>query len=214
MAGSLSGSAALSVCSSHRFDSTRDPADRLPAPRETFRFAEVYGEKLGRPSDPRVADGPGPATLRRGSTSPPRNVAIPLGQSLLPVLSGDRAQRAGATGHHGVLDSSVGFPSRRRSTRSRQALGADLQTEVAVLRIGKGTFAFLPTEVDPQIATGYRAQMRRGGHTSIVGLASDELGYQVPLRSGTTAATRARRSSWRASPGCARFSRSTAAPCS
>jgi len=62
-----------------------------------------------------------------------------------------------------------------------QALGADLQTEVGVLRIGKGPFAFLPTEVDPQIATGYRSQMTHGGHTFIVGLASDELGYQVPF---------------------------------
>ena len=56
----------------------------------------------------------------------------------------------------GVPDPSVGFPFPSPFDTIPQALGAGLQTEVAALRIGKGGFLLLPTELDPQLGDAYR----------------------------------------------------------
>jgi hypothetical protein len=64
------------------------------------------------------------------------------------------------------------------------AAGEDLHTEVGAVRIGKGAFAVVPDELDPQIGFGYRdalAAATGAGHTFIAGLGNDEIGYQVPF---------------------------------
>jgi len=66
----------------------------------------------------------------------------------------------------------VGLPS---------ATGEDLHTEVSAFRVGEGSFAVMPTELDPQIGETYRAAMAGAGHTFIVGLGNDQIGYQVPF---------------------------------
>ena len=61
-----------------------------------------------------------------------------------------------------------------------QALGEDLQTEVGAIRIGEGSFAVVPTELDPQIGETYRDEMVGAEHTFIIGLGNDQIGYQLP----------------------------------
>jgi len=64
------------------------------------------------------------------------------------------------------------------------AAGEDLLTEVSAVQIGKGAFAVVPDELDPQIGFGYRdalAKATRARHTFIAGLGNDEIGYQVPF---------------------------------
>ena len=62
-----------------------------------------------------------------------------------------------------------------------QALGEDLHTEVGAFRINEGSFAVVPTELDPQIGETYRAAMAGAHHTFLIGLGNDEIGYQVPF---------------------------------
>ncbi len=62
-----------------------------------------------------------------------------------------------------------------------QALGEDLHTEVGAFRIGEGSFAVAPVELDPQIGETYRDRMVGAEHTFIIGLGNDEIGYQVPF---------------------------------
>jgi hypothetical protein len=81
----------------------------------------------------------------------------------------------------GVPDLSVGFPFPPPFDPIPQALGEDIHTEVGALRIGHGSFALVPGELDPQIGATYRAQMHGADHTFIFGLANDEIGYQVPF---------------------------------
>ena len=52
------------------------------------------------------------------------------------------------------------------------------------MRIGDGAIAVVPTELDPQIGSGYRQQLQDATgaeHTFIAGLGNDEIGYQVPF---------------------------------
>jgi hypothetical protein len=74
----------------------------------------------------------------------------------------------------------VGFPFPPPFDVIPQALGEDLHTEVGAFRINEGSFAVVPTELDPQIGETYRAQMTGAEHTFLIGLGNDEIGYQVP----------------------------------
>jgi hypothetical protein len=172
-----------------------DPDTGLPAPRRTYRFAEVHGTQLaeraiesidavrlhadtGAPS-PRNGD---PSPKIRYATVDP--VAIRMDNPFfrfffaIGVLD---VRRSFYT--NGVPDDSVGFPFPPPFDPIPQALGEDLHTEVSVLRIGDGQMAVVPTEIDPQIANEYRAALEDEGakHTFIVGLGNDHIGYQVPF---------------------------------
>ena len=157
-----------------------DPATGSPAPRRSFRFAEVYGQKL---ADRAIA---ALSRAERGHPAPTiafasTRVTIPLDN---PFFRFGRAIGLNARVPlftDGVPDPSVGFPFPSPFDTIPQALGAGLQTEVAALRIGKGGFVLLPTELDPQRGDAYRRLLRRVKHSFIVGLANDSIGYQVPF---------------------------------
>jgi hypothetical protein len=159
-----------------------DPLTNAPAPRRTFRFAEVHGTQLAERAIP-AFDGAGHGApspkIAFASTKP---VAIPLANPFfrffiaIGVLDNRRTLFT-----DGVADPSVGFPFPPPFDPIPQALGEDIQTEVGALRIGEGSVALVPTELDPQIGNTYRARMTGADHTFIFGLANDEIGYQVPF---------------------------------
>jgi hypothetical protein len=74
----------------------------------------------------------------------------------------------------------VGFPFPPPFNPIPQALGEDLHTEVGAFRINEGSFAVVPSELDPQIGETYRERMQGAEHTFIIGLGNDEIGYQLP----------------------------------
>ncbi|MDX1650507.1 MAG: hypothetical protein R3263_11700, partial [Myxococcota bacterium] len=158
-----------------------DPATGMPAPRRTFRFAEVHGTQLAE----RVI---GAVDTRRPGHPAPRidfaratPVAVPLDNPffrLFTALGVLNPRRSLFT--DGVPDPSVGFPLPAPFDTIPQALGEDIQTEVGAIRIGGASVAVVPTELDPQIGVGYRDRMPRARHTFIVGLGNDHIGYQVP----------------------------------
>lgn len=160
----------------------RDPVTNAPAARRTFRFAEVYGTSLAERAIPALAGsgmGSPSARVAFASTNP---VAIPLANPffrLFVAIGVLDVRRSLFTA--GVPDPSVGFPFPEPFDEIPQALGDDIQTEVGALRIGDGSFALVPSELDPQIGATYRARMRGADHTFIFGLANDEIGYQVPF---------------------------------
>jgi len=159
-----------------------DPATNAPAPRRTFRFAEVYGTALAERAIPALAAarlGSPSARVAFASTNP---VAVPLANPffrLFVAIGVLDVRRSLFTA--GVPDPSVGFPFPEPFDGIPQALGEDIHTEVGALRIGDGSFALVPSELDPQLGATYRARMRRADHTFIFGLANDEIGYQVPF---------------------------------
>jgi hypothetical protein len=158
-----------------------DPASGTPAPRRTFRFAEVHGTQLAERAiaaiDPGKPGHPAPE-ISFAAASP---VAIRLDNPFFRffiALGVIDARRQLFTG--GVPDPSVGFPFPPPFDVLPQALGEDLHTEVGALRIGRGSFAVVPSELDPQIGELYRERMSGAEHTFIVGLGNDEIGYQLP----------------------------------
>jgi len=156
-----------------------DPDTGMPAVRRTFRWAEVHGTQLGERVSDAIPNGAGDnkATIDFGSVAP---VAVPLGNPYfrffiaIGVLPSDGLYTAG------VPDDSVGFPYPPPFDTLPQALGEDLHTEVAALRINEASFAVVPTELDPQIGETYRDHMAGAEHTFIIGLGNDEIGYEVP----------------------------------
>jgi len=159
-----------------------DPATGQPAPRRTFRFADVHGTQLAERAIEALQGGqPGhPAPrIAWGRTTP---VAIPLDNPffrLFTALQVLNPRRSLFT--EGVPDPGVEFPFGPPFDGVPQATGEDLHTEVSAFRIGEGQFAVVPTELDPQIGETYRAAMTGAGHTFIVGLGNDHIGYQVPF---------------------------------
>jgi hypothetical protein len=159
-----------------------DPATGQPAVRRSFRWAEVHGTQLAERAistiDTKKPGHPAPE-IAFASTSP---VAVRLDNPFfrffiaLGVISPRRQLFT-----DGVPDSSVGFPFPPPFDPIPQALGEDLHTEVGALRIGGGSFAVVPDELDPQIGEVYRAHMTGAEHTFIIGLGNDEIGYQVPF---------------------------------
>jgi hypothetical protein len=157
-----------------------DPVTNAPAVRRTFRWAEVHGTQLadriisaipGRPGDP-------VGVVSFGSTNP---VAVRMDNPYfrffiaIGVLDVRRELFT-----DGVPDPTVGFPFPPPFDPIPQALGEDIQTEVGVIRINEGSFAVVPTELDPQIGEVYRSAMTGAQHTFLIGLGNDEIGYQLP----------------------------------
>ncbi len=170
----------------------QDPVTGMPAPRRTFRFAEVHGTQLAE----RAVGAMNAVRLKKGKPSPSNGspapeiahstvdpVAVQLDNPFfrlfiaLGVLDTRRSLYT-----NGVPDASVGsLPPPFDAIP--QALGEDLHTEVSAVRIGDGAIAVIPDELDPQIGAGYRQMLvdaTGADHTFISGLANDEIGYQVP----------------------------------
>jgi hypothetical protein len=156
-----------------------DPDTNLPAVRRTFRWAEVHGTQLADRVISAIPSHPGNpvGVVSFASTNP---VAIRLDNPYFRffiAIGVIDARRQLFT--NGVPDPSVGsFPPPFDAIP--QALGEDIQTEVGALRINEGSFAVIPTELDPQIGETYRAHMVGAEHTFLIGLGNDEIGYQLP----------------------------------
>jgi hypothetical protein len=158
-----------------------DPLTSLPAPRRTFRFAEVHGQQLADRVIGAISPLPGRAvaTVRFGSTDPvPVRLDNPFFRffTALGVLDVRRELFTG-----GVPDPSIGFPFPPPFETIPQALGEDVHTEVGAFTINEASFAVVPVELDPQIGETYRAEMVGAEHTFIIGLGNDQIGYQVPF---------------------------------
>jgi hypothetical protein len=170
-----------------------DPLTGLPAPRRTFRFAEVHGTQLAERAitamnAQRLVDGvPNPSN---GSPAPEiahstvDPVAVRLDNPFFRFFIAIGVLNTRLTLYtNGIPDAGVGaLPPPFDAIP--QALGEDLHTEVSALRIGKGAIAVVPNELDPQIGAGYRAMLAEATgaeHTLVAGLANDEIGYQVPF---------------------------------
>jgi hypothetical protein len=163
-----------------------DPDTGLPAARRTFRWAEVHGTQLAErvigatvtKKKRRPKKGHAAPRISFASTAP---VAVPLDNlyfrlfAALGVLSTRRPLFT-----DGVPDPAVGFPFPPPFGGIPQALGEDIHTEVGAFRVGRGSFAVIPGELDPQIGEIYRARMVGAEHTFLIGLGNDEIGYQLP----------------------------------
>jgi hypothetical protein len=170
-----------------------DPSTALPAPRRTFRFAEVHGTqlaeraiaatdavRLGPNGVPNPSNGDPAPKIGFSSVDP---VAVRLDNPFFRffIALGVLDVRRGLF-TNGAPDGSIGtLPPPADFLPA--AAGEDLHTEVGALRIGDGAFAVVPDELDPQIGFGYRDALvaeTGAGHTFIAGLGNDEIGYQVP----------------------------------
>jgi hypothetical protein len=171
-----------------------DPVTSMAAPRRTFRFAEVHGTQLAeraiqamdavrfKNGAPNPSNGD-PAPKMATATVDPVAVRLdnPFFRLFIAIGVLD-VRRALFT--NGVPDASVGFPFPPPFNTIPQALGSDIHTEVSAVRVGNGAIAVVPTELDPQIGSGYRTQLEEATgaeHTFIAGLGNDEIGYQVPF---------------------------------
>jgi len=171
-----------------------DPVTNAPAPRRTFRFAEVHGTQLAE----RAIEAMDAVRLKKGKPNPSNGapspkiehatvdpVFIPLDNPyfrLFIAIGVLDTRRTLFT--DGAPDTSVGFPYPPPFDSIPQATGEDLLSEVSAVRIGDGAIAVVPDELDPQIGFGYREQLADAtgaDHTFIAGLGNDEVGYQVPF---------------------------------
>jgi hypothetical protein len=158
-----------------------DPVTHAPAPRRTFRWSEVHGTQLAERAVASLSNLPGsPLGITVAKSTKP--VAVPLDNPYFRffIAIGVLDTRRGLF-TNGVPDDSVGTPFPPPFDVIPQALGEDLHTEVGAFRINEGSFAVVPSELDPQIGETYRAAMTGAHHTFIVGLGNDEIGYQVPF---------------------------------
>ena len=157
-----------------------DPLTSAPAPRRTFRFAEVHGTQLADRALASLPHHPGnPFGITLAKSAQP--VAVPLDNPyfrFLIALGVIDSRRSLYT--DGAPDASIGsLPPPADFLPA--AAGEDLHTEVGAFRINEGSFAVVPTELDPQIGETYRAAMTGAHHTFLIGLGNDEIGYQVPF---------------------------------
>jgi hypothetical protein len=157
-----------------------DPDTGLPAVRRTFRWAEVHGTQLADRVVGAIPSTPGDPVgfVSFASTSP---VVVRMDNPYFRffiALGVIDVRRSLFT--NGVPDPTVGFPFPPPFNTIPQALGEDIETEVAVIRINEGSIAVVPTELDPQIGETYRDRMTGAEHTFIFGLGNDEIGYQLP----------------------------------
>jgi len=158
-----------------------DPVTNAPATRRTFRWAEVHGTQLADRALTSLSSHPGnPLALVAAKSTRP--VAVPLANPYFRffIAIGVLNERSSLF-TDGVVDDTVGNPFPPPFTPIPQALGEDLHTEVGVFRINEGSFAVVPSELDPQIGETYRAAMTGAHHTFLIGLGNDEIGYQVPF---------------------------------
>jgi hypothetical protein len=171
-----------------------DPDTGMRAMRRSFRFAEVHGTQLAERAIEAIdAVRLGPGGLPNPSQGAPAPkigfsrvdpVAVRLDNPFfrffiaLGVISPRRDLYT-----DGMVDDSVGtLPPPADFLPA--AAGEDLHTEVGAVQIGRGAFAVVPDELDPQIGFGYRSALvaaTGAEHTFIAGLGNDEIGYQVPF---------------------------------
>jgi len=156
-----------------------DPDTGLPAPRRTFRWAEVHGSQLGERVVAGIPQHRGTpvAFIDFASTRP---VAVRLDNPYFRFFIAIGVLPSDGLYTGGVPDNSVGFPYPPPFDVIPLALGEDLQTEVGAFRINRASFAVVPSELDPQIGETYRDRMVGAEHTFIIGLGNDEIGYQLP----------------------------------
>ncbi len=172
-----------------------DPDTGMPAPRRTFRFAEVHGTQLaeraieainavrfGKDKRPSPENGAPAPEISYATVDP---VAIRLDNPYFRFFTAVGVLDVRRTLFtDGAPDDSVGFPFPPPFNEIPQALGEDIQTEVSAVRIGKGAIAVVPTELDPQIGGTYRSALVNATgaeHSFIAGLGNDQIGYQVPF---------------------------------
>jgi hypothetical protein len=155
-----------------------DPDTGLPAIRRTFRWAEVHGNQLGDRISEAIPVNRG-RHLGRIDIAAPQRIFVPMGNPFFRFFIAIGVLPSGLF-TDGELDLSVGFPYPPPFDGIPQALGDDLGTEVGAFRINEGSFAVVPSELDPQIGEIYRANMTGAKHTFIIGLGNDEIGYQMP----------------------------------
>jgi hypothetical protein len=157
-----------------------DPDTSLPAVRRTFRWAEVHGTQLADRVIAAIPSQPGNpvGAISFASTNPvPVRMDNPFFRFFIAIGVVDVRRQLFTDG---APDPSVGFPFPPPFDVIPQALGEDIETEVGALRINEGSFAVIPTELDPQIGETYRAHMVGAEHTFLIGLGNDEIGYQLP----------------------------------
>jgi hypothetical protein len=156
-----------------------DPDTGQPAPRRTFRWAQVHGEQLAERAVAAIPRGAGnhKALIDFGSVDP---VPVRLDNPFFRFFIAIGVLPTDGLFTNGVPDDSVGFPFPPPFDTLPQALGEDLHTEVGAFRINEASFAVVPSEVDPQIGETYRDRMIGAEHTFIIGLGNDEIGYQLP----------------------------------
>jgi hypothetical protein len=156
-----------------------DPDTGLPAPRRTFRWAEVHGEQLAERVVSAIPSHHG-NPLANISFAVERPVPVRLDNPFFRFFIALGVLPADGLFTNGVPDPSVGFPFPPPFDPIPQALGEDLHTEVGAFRINEASFAVVPSELDPQIGEIYREHMTHAEHTFIIGLGNDEIGYQLP----------------------------------
>jgi hypothetical protein len=161
----------------------RDPMTGAPAPRRSFRWLEVHGTQLAERVIRALAKAPaagqsGPAI----SFARQAPVALPLENDFFRLLAAFEVINSRRTLFtNGLPDTSVGpFPPPYQSFPAEGALGEDVHTEVSAFRVGQGSFAVVPGELDPQLGERFRARMTGAKHTFLIGLGNDEIGYIVP----------------------------------
>lgn len=155
-----------------------DPDTSQPAPRRTFRWAEVHGRQLGDRVSEAIPKRVG-RPLGRVQVADAERVFVPLANPYFRFFIGIGVLPSGLF-TDGLPDDSVGFPYPPPFEEIPQALGEDLGTEVGAFRINEGSFVVVPSELDPQIGELYRDRMTHAKHTFIIGLGNDEIGYQLP----------------------------------
>jgi hypothetical protein len=155
-----------------------DPDTGAPAPRRTFRWAQVHGEQLAARVVSAIPSLPGKPIAMIDFASA-QSVAIRLDNPYFRFFIAIGVLPTGLF-TDGSPDNSIGFPFPPPFDTIPQALGEDLHTEVGAFRINEASFAVVPSELDPQIGETYRTRMLGAEHTFIIGLGNDELGYQLP----------------------------------
>jgi len=152
-----------------------DPVTAAPAPRRTFRWAEVHGQQLGdRVLDAIPSSAGNPFATIRFATEKPVPVRLDNPYFRFAIALGVINARLSLY-TDGLPDTGVDYGS-----GLPLATGEDLHTEVGAFTINRASFAVVPTELDPQIGETYRAAMSGAEHTFIIGLGNDEIGYQLP----------------------------------
>ena len=173
-------SGAMGVLQSPLDIDVSDPLTGSPAPRRTFRFAEVHGQELAERAIAAIATSKPGSPVPKVAFASTNPVAIRLDNPffrLYTALGVINSRRMLFTSD--VPDGSVGFPFPPPFETLPQALGEDIHTEVGALRIGNASFAIVPSKVDPQISQVYRERMVGAEHTFILGNANGSIGEHL-----------------------------------
>jgi hypothetical protein len=157
-----------------------DPLTSLPAPRRTFRFAEVHGQSLADRALSALSVVTQFSAFPKIDFRTTAPVDVPLANPYFRFFIGQGTIGQGRDLFtNGILDTSTGVDPTFGTIPI--PLGEDLRSEVGALRIADAGVAVLPSELDPQIGIGYRLRLNKADHTLIIGLGNDLLGYQLPF---------------------------------